>query len=80
MSTQDNPKKPDLTSFGIYKISASASQEKDGIYGIAHCPICMQREEVHDDVRGEQSTIDWALNKVRAHMRIVHGVKDKSDA
>jgi hypothetical protein len=73
-------KKLDLTSFGGFTIATSSDTEQDGIYGIAYCPICKQREESHDQGHGEQYAVNISLGKVRTHMRLVHKVKDEADA
>jgi hypothetical protein len=80
MSTPDKPKKPDLAKFAGYTISTSADSDKDGIYGIAYCPICGSSEESHDHGHGEQHAILVSLGKVRTHMKLVHKVKDEADA
>lgn len=74
----DKPKKADLTSFGGYTISTSADKQKGGIYGVAYCPICQQREESHDHGHGEQWAINISLGKVRTHMRLIHNVTEQS--
>ena len=72
MSAPDEPKKPDLKSFGGYTIFTSAETQKDGIYGIAYCPICGRKEESHDHGHGEQHAINISVGKVRTHMKLVH--------
>ena len=55
----------------------------DGVYGIAYCPICGDRQESqesHDRDFGEQHAIDVSVDKVRTHMTLVHKLKDDVEA
>lgn len=71
-------KKP---SFAGYTISTSFEYDMDGVYGIAYCPICGEREESqHDHECEEQQAINVSVGRIRTHMTTVHKLKDTDDA
>lgn len=53
----------------------------DGVYGIAYCPICGDREESsqHDHGCDEQHAINESVGKIQTHMTLVHKLKDDVD-
>jgi len=80
MSTPETPKNK-KHSFAGYPISTSIESDMDGVYGIAYCPICGDREESqHDHGCEEQHAIKVSVDKIRAHMTLVHKLKDDVDA
>ena len=66
----------DINSFGRYTISTLCDKQRDGIHGIAYCPICDKAEKSHDLGKGEKHAITISIGKVRIHMRLMHCVKD----
>ena len=66
----------DIGSFGGYTISTLSEKQRDGIHGIAYCPICDKAEESHDQGNGERGAVTISIGKVRIHMRLVHRVKE----
>ena len=66
----------DINSFGRYTISTLCDKQRDGIHGIAYCPICDKAEKSHDLGKGEKHAITISIGKVRIHMRLIHRVKD----
>jgi hypothetical protein len=69
----------DLTSFGGYTITTSADFEKDGIYGLAFCPICGREEQSHDHGHGEKYAVGISVGKVRTHMTRSHGIEEAGE-
>ena len=63
-------------SFGDYIISTLSEKQRDGIHGIAYCPICDKAEESHDRGNDERGAITISIGKVRIHMRLTHRIKD----
>jgi hypothetical protein len=77
MSTSERSKKK--PSFAGYTISTSFESDMDGVYGIAYCPICGDREESsqHDHGCDEQLAINESVGKIRTHMTLVHKLKER---
>jgi len=73
-----NPKATmtDITTIGGYAISTLLDKKRDGIYGIAFCPICDKAEESHDQGKGQTHAVTVSIAKVRKHMRLDHRVKE----
>jgi hypothetical protein len=83
MSAPETPKKKKKKkpSFAGYTISTSFESDMDGVYGIAYCPICGDREESqHDHGCEEQQAINVSVGKIRTHMTLVHKLKEDVDA
>jgi len=80
MSTPETPKKKKPL-FAGYTISTSFESDMDGVYGIAYCPICGDREESsqHDHGCDEQHAINESVGKIQTHMTLVHKLKDDVD-
>jgi hypothetical protein len=66
-----------ISSFGGYTIPVYIDRKKDGIYGIAICPICHEAEESPDEGQGEKYAAGASIVKIRNHMRLKHGIKDR---
>jgi hypothetical protein len=78
MSKSGTPK-PKKPSFAGYPISTACESDMDGVYGIAYCPICGEREESqHDHECEEQHAINTSADKIRTHMALVHKLKDEA--
>jgi len=67
---------PDIRSFGGYRISTLREKRRDGVRGIAYCPICDKAEESHDSGNDAQQAITVSIGKIRIHMRLRHRVKN----
>jgi len=67
---------PDIRSFGGYTISTLREQRRDGVRGIAYCPICDKAEESHDHGNDAKQAITVSIGKIRIHMRLKHRVKN----
>jgi hypothetical protein len=68
----------DITSFGGYSISTLREKRRDGIRGIAYCPICDQAGESQDRGNGGEQALMISIGKVRIHMHLVHRVKNSA--
>jgi hypothetical protein len=81
MNTPETPKKK-KPSFAGYTISTSVESDMDGVYGIAYCPICGDRDssQQYDHECVEQHAINEAVEKIRSHMTLVHKLKDDAAA
>ena len=66
----------DIGSFGGYNISTLSEKRRDGIRGIAYCPICDKAEESQEQGNDAGDAVIVSIGKVRIHMRLVHRVKD----
>jgi len=66
----------DITSFGGYTISTLREKRRDGVRGIAYCPICDKAEESHDHGNDGQQAITVSIGKIRIHMHLAHRVKN----
>lgn len=58
-----------------YTIPTLLDKKRDGIYGIAYCPICDRAEESHDQGNGGGFAVARSVDKVRKHMRTKHRFK-----
>jgi hypothetical protein len=65
-----------INSFGAYTISTLREKRRDGIRGIAYCPICDQAEESQAHGDNEQQAVTISIGKVRIHMQLIHRVKN----
>lgn len=67
----------EITKFGAFTINTSVDRTKEGIYGIAFCPICGRKEESHDHAYGESHALIISASKIRTHMQMAHGMKEE---
>jgi hypothetical protein len=66
----------DINPFGRYAMSALCEKQRDGIHGIAYCPICDKAGKSYDPGKGEKPAIIISIGKVRIPMRLIHRVID----
>ncbi|MFZ0826124.1 MAG: hypothetical protein WAO02_01745 [Verrucomicrobiia bacterium] len=66
----------DINSFGGCTISTLREKRRDGIHGIAYCPICDHTGESPGHGNGGKHAVTISLGKVRMHMRLKHHVNN----
>ena len=65
----------DITLFSGHTIPTLLDRRRDGIYGIAFCPICDQSVETCEQGNGQKHAMTISIAKVHKHMRTRHRIK-----